>query len=351
MSRWVLLTLALLLPSIPAPAVQDKPLPFQERTEPQEKAIEKGLAWMVQIQNRDGLWGCEKSGAPSTAITGLAVLAMLASGSTPSAGPYAETIRRAVDRLIAIQTRAGVITRFDSTGMGIFYDHSCATLALAEVYGMRREGEDVEPVRQSIESALRYMYDVQNGDGGWGPEGKGSRSDLAVTCSVWMALRAAHNAGMSIRNASIEKLMSFVRRCSLPSGTFAQTPEVRGGGGLMFYPTSAGLRILWGMGRGRLPEVEKGMESLLTMRLGQEHGGQVSEWDYCGAFYAVQAMMHEGEKYWRKWWPGFRDHLVKIQNPDGSWTIEYCLCCRAYATALSLLVLQAPKRLLPLFQL
>jgi hypothetical protein len=87
------------------------------------------------------------------------------------------------------------------------------------------------------------------------------------------------------------------------------------------------------------------------MNLGQDYGGKISEWDYCGAFYAVQAMMHEGDKYWRKWWPKFRDHLIKIQNEDGSWTIEYCLCCRAYATALSLLVLQAPKRLLPLFQL
>ena len=97
--------------------------------------------------------------------------------------------------------------------------------------------------------------------------------------------------------------------------------------------------------------LEKGAEVLLKKQMGQDYGGQISEWDYCGAFFAVQAMMHEGEKYWKKWWPKFRDHLVKIQNADGSWTIQYCLCCRAYATALSVIVLQAPKRLLPLFQL
>ena len=119
----------------------------------------------------------------------------------------------------------------------------------------------------------------------------------------------------------------------------------------MFYPTTAGLRILHGIGKGDLKEVEKGMELLLVKKLGDDYRGRISEWDYCGAFYAVQAMMHEGDKFWKKWWPRFRDHLVRIQNPDGSWTIEYCLCCRAYATALSVLVLQAPQRLLPLFQL
>ncbi len=340
---------ALTLPWGPSVSTQETPL--QEVTPDQIRSTDHGMRWLVANQNRDGLWGCEKSGAPSTAITGLAILALLASGSTPTAGPHAESIRRAIDRLVAIQVKSGAITRFDSTGMGIFYDHSCATLALAEAYGMRRTSEGFSAIRESLERALEYLYGVQNSDGGWGPQGRGSRSDIAITCSVWMALRSARNAGMTVRSASIEKLEEFVRTCALPRGGFAEHPQVRGGGGLMFYPTSAGLRILWGMGRGNLAETEKGMAALLKMRLGQEHGGRISEWDYCGAFYAVQAMMHEGATYWKTWWPPFRDRLVQIQNADGSWTIEYCLCCRAYATALALLVLQAPKRLLPLYQL
>jgi hypothetical protein len=324
---------------------------IDEMTLKQGEAIRKGLEWLVQTQNGDGLWGCEKSGAPSTAITGLSVLAFLASGSTPSDGPHATEIQRAIDRMIRIQSASGQITRFDSTGMGIFYDHSCATLALAEVYGMRRTGDDMDYVRQALEAAVRYMYGVQNRDGGWGPQGNASPSDLAITCNVWMALRAAHNAGILIQSASMVKVEDFVHKCVEPAGGFTQHPGVRGGGGQMFYPTSAGLRILQGIGKGDLKEVERGMEVLLRKRLGQDYNGQISEWDYCGAFFAVQAMMHEGDRFWKKWWPKFRDHLVQIQNPDGSWTIQYCLCCRAYATALSVIVLQAPKRLLPLFQL
>ncbi len=349
MNRWIVavVTSCFVLGASAAPRHDGA---IQEMTQKQELSIAKALTWLRRNQNPDGLWGCEKSGAPSTAITALSILAFLASGSTPSDGPDADLITKAIEKLISIQSASGQITRYDSTGMGIFYDHSCATLALAEVYGTRRHDE-FNGLRESLVKAVAFMYTVQNEDGGWGPQGGRSPSDLAITCSVWMALRAAHNAGIAIRGASVEKVQEFVKKCAAPKRGYDLAPTVRGGGGGMFYPTSAGLRILCGMGKGNLKEVESAMEVLLDRKMGQDYGGQISEWDYCGAFFAVQAMMHEGDTFWKKWWPKFRDHLVEIQNPDGSWTIQYCLCCRAYATALSVIVLQAPKRLLPVFQL
>jgi hypothetical protein len=324
--------------------------PMQERTADQEKSIAKGIKWLLDIQNKHGTWGCEKSGAPSSAITGLAALALAAAGSTPREGEHKEAIQRAITGLLKAQAGSGAITQNDSTGMGLLYDHSCATLALAEFYGMQREPDEIDGLAAGLKKAVAYLYTRQNRDGGWDPSG-GGQSDLAITCNVWLALRAAHNAGIKIENARVDKVEEFVKKCNEPSGGFSQAPNVRGGGGGMFYPTSAGLRIMYGMGHGDMKEVEKGAEVLLGKQLGQDYGGQISEWDYCGAFFAVQALMHEGDKFWKKWWPKFRDHLIKIQNTDGSWTIQYCLCCRAYATALSVIVLQAPKRLLPLLQL
>jgi prenyltransferase beta subunit len=346
-----LLAIALGITPAAMPQQIQRPELFVEMTGAQVQSVRRGMEWLEKTQNIDGLWGCEKSGAPSTAITGLSVLAFLASGSTPSAGPHAARIRRAVDRLIAFQARTGQITRYDSTGMGIFYDHSCATLALAEVYGMCHGNLEMECVHDALVSAVRFMYSVQNDDGGWGPMGRESQSDIAITCSVWMALRAAHNGGISIETARMEKVESFVLNCAEPQGGFRHAPVVQGGGGQMFYPTSAGLRILHGIGKRELKEVEKGMELLLTKMPGDDYRGRITEWDYCAAFFAVQAMMHEGDAFWRRWWPRMRDYLVRIQNQDGSWTIQYCTCCRAYATALSILVLQAPQRLLPIFQL
>jgi prenyltransferase beta subunit len=336
--------------ALPSSAVQD-PAPAIGITEAQAKAIAKGLAWLRDVQNNHGTWGCERSGAPSTAITSLAILAFAANGSTPRRGEDREAIERAVSRLIQIQANNGCITQNDSTGMGLLYDHSCATLALAEFHGMQGGEEEIEGMTTALKKAVEYLASRQNKDGGWAADGTGRNSDLAITCNAFLALRAAHNAGMKIAEASIEKVEQFVKKCSMPKGGFSQYPNVRGGGGQFFYPTSAGLRILYGMGKGDSAEIQKGFDLLLARKLGDEYGGKISEWDYCGGFYAVMALLHENGPAWRKGYPKLREQILKIQNADGSWTIEYCLCCRAYATALALLMLQAPNRSLPIFQL
>ncbi|HEY3226989.1 MAG TPA: prenyltransferase/squalene oxidase repeat-containing protein [Planctomycetota bacterium] len=346
------LTFAALAVALCAPLgrTQDA-LPPRECTPLQEKSIARGLKWLRDIQNNHGTWGCEKSGAPSTAITGLAALALAAAGSTPRSGEHQEAIERAIAGLLRAQGRNGCITQNDSTGMGLFYDHSCATLALAEFYGMQKEPGEVEGLVTGLKDAVAYLYTRQNRDGGWSAVGSGDDSDLAITCSVWLALRAAHNAGVTIETARVDKVEEFVRKCRDPRGGFKQYPSVRGGGGRMFYPTSAGLRILLGLGRRDMKEVERGLEVLLSKKLGDDYGGKISEWDYCGGFFAVMALLHENGRAWKTWYPKLRDQLIKLQNPDGSWTIEYCLCCRAYATALALLMLECPNRVLPLFQL
>jgi len=326
-------------------------VPSYQATPAQERSIARGLKWLLETQNRHGTWGCEKSGAPSTAITSLAALALAATGSTPRHGEHKEAIQLAITGLLRAQGPSGAITRNDSTGMGFFYDHSCATLALAEFAGMQKDPDEIEGLTAGLKKAVAYLNVKQNRDGGWDPQGSGQNSDLAITCNVWLALRSAHNAGVTIDAARMDKVEEFVKKCVSPTGGFKQYPNVRGGGGRMFYPTSAGLRIMYGMGRGDMKDIEKGIEVLLTKKLGDDYGGKISEWDYCGGFFAVMALLHENGKAWKTWYPKLRDQLVRIQNTDGSWTIEYCLCCRAYATALALLMLEAPNRVLPIFQL
>ena len=335
---------------LPLGGVQDGAV-IPSVTPKQSDSIARGLAWLREVQNSHGTWGCEKSGAPSTAITGLSILALAAAGRLPRQGGDREAIERAVSRLLRIQRNNGSITQDDSTGMGLLYDHSCATLALAEIYGQLSSPEEIEGIAGGLRRAIGYLAGKQNRDGGWDPLGSGKGSDLAITCNAWLALRAAHNAGMSIPGASMEKVEAFVKRCAAPKGGFTQQPRMRGGGGQMFYPTAAGLRILYGMGRRNATEIERGLEILLSRKLGDDYRGQISEWDYCGGFYAVMALMLENGPAWQRGYPKLRDQLIRIQNPDGSWSIQYCLCCRAYATSLSLLMLQAPNRALPMFQL
>jgi squalene cyclase len=334
--------LAAALAAATAPAAP----PDAEVTPASQAAVDKGLVWLLANQNEDGSWGCKQSQAPSTAITALSCLALMAAGSTPDRGPHREPLRRGLAYTLSIASRSGRITASDSTGMGPLYDHSCATLFLAEVYATSPEPE--ENVRRTLGRAVQYIARMQNPDGGWGLQGS---SDVATTAAMWTALRAAHNAGLTIHGPAVGKVEAYVRSCADKNGGFAYSPQVRGGGGHLFYPTTAALRVLYGMGRGDEADVAKGTEVILGRTLGDEYGGRISEWDYCGAFYASQALLHENGPRWERWFPRVRDHLVRIQNADGSWTIEYCRCCQAYATALSCLTLQTPGRLLPVFQL
>lgn len=348
------LALAALAPT-PAPAPQD-PDGFKEFTDASQKAIEKGLEWLRKIQARDHGWGCEKGAPTAAAITGLAGLSFLGQGSTPGNGPYSREITGAIEWAMKKQKKpTGVIsTGMDVTGIGVFFEHAAITLFLAEAYGMMPTTTDESgfnnEVRKTLEAAIEYLDKQQGDDGGWSANGRGSASDIAITSCVYSALRSAHNAGITVDGADIEKVDKFCDKCRIGGGGFQQYPT--GGGRGMFYPSSAGLRIKFGMGRGNNVEhVQKTIDMIVKHTIGSEYGGQISEWDYLAAFYATQALIQENGPNWKKWYPKIREYLIKKQNGDGSWTVEYCMSCRAYATALSLLILEAPMRVLPMWQL
>lgn len=58
-------------------------------------------------------------------------------------------------------------------------------------------------------------------------------------------------------------------------------------------------------------------------------------------------MFLAGGDYWSTWWPAIRDELVESQAANGLWDAPYG---EAYGSAMALIVLQMPKRYLPIFQ-
>jgi prenyltransferase beta subunit len=200
-------------------------------------------------------------------------------------------------------------------------------------------------VKDRLDRAVRYICKQQNPNGGWGEQ----HSDLAITGAMYMTLRSARSAGIMSPTQPFEKFEKFIRKCQNSDGGFRQFPDQPSGS--MFYPTTAGLRVLYGLGKGKTPEVQCATRFMINRQMGQDYGGRISEWCYCGAFYAAGALLIDEDEAWQKWFPRIRDYLCKIQNADGSWTIEYCSHCKAYATALALCTLQAPYRILPIYQL
>ena len=147
---------------------ENKP-PLIEITPEGVKSAHRGIKWLIDIQNRDGSWGCEKGGAPSTAVTSLACLALMSDGSTPERGIYAENIGKGLNYILNMTGgRSGDIATIDATGLGLVFDHACATLFLSEVYGMNPQWHDIEGVRDKLKKAVDRISRTQNADGGWG---------------------------------------------------------------------------------------------------------------------------------------------------------------------------------------
>jgi hypothetical protein len=318
---------------------QDQGAP--EITAPAQKSIEKGIRWLLENQNRDGSWGCERGQPPSVALTALSTLALMASGSTPDRGPYQDAIRKAVKWVESKQERSGYLGAFDSTAMGKCFEHSCGTLMLSQLLGMaspqrlldQGRAED-ERRRISLNKALEVLEGMQNSDGGWGSQPK-ANSDIGITAMSYLAFQAGTSCGARNSKADLKKLRAFAKSARAE--------------GARMYTLASILRVEYGLGKwdGELPNMRG---RFLKMRYGQDHG-RMSEWDYLAAFYSVGAFLHdESEPSWEKWYAYTRDHLVRIQTQEGSWIVEYCLHCKVFATSLALLSLQMPTRILPLHQ-
>ena len=69
---------------------------------------------------------------------------------------------------------------------------------------------------------------------------------------------------------------------------------------------------------------------------------------FYGQYYSVQAMYLAGGEWWSEWWPSIRTELLNRQSASGGWMDHQI--GDAYATSMALIVLQMPKRYLPIFQ-
>ena len=102
---------------------------------PTVRAInDRSLTYLANTQMDDGSWS---GGEIGSGITGICVMAFMASGEDPDFGPYATHIRKALRNIIANQdAKTGYLSGF---GHGPMYHHGFAMLALSEAYGAVNE--------------------------------------------------------------------------------------------------------------------------------------------------------------------------------------------------------------------
>lgn len=309
-------------------------------TDEATQAANAGLKFLTERQLEDGSFGTSGY-ARNVAVCGLSGMAYLASGSTPTRGPYAKQIEDCIDYLLSQTSDAGFIAAPDATSRGPMYGHGFATLFLCEVYGMSPQPE----LRDRLGQAVELIVGSQNAEGGWRYQPQPSDADVSVTVCQVMALRAARNAGIAVPRETIDQAIVYVQGCQNEDGGFRYTlGEVNQPS--QFARSAAGVVALYNAGIYEGPELERGLDYLDLFRPGGEKSKRGGFYFYAH-YYAAQAMWHAGGERWQLWYPAIRDELIARQRADGSWVDPICA---EYGTAMACIVLQVPNNYLPILQ-
>jgi hypothetical protein len=310
-----------------------------------DRSVTRGLAALAAKQNPDGSWGEIQFGR-SVAVTARACLALMADGNTPGRGVYGEQVSKGLEYVLRNTTESGLVAT-DSANSPM-YGHGFATLFLGEVYGMTQGGGDTDladRTHRALVKAVRLIETSQNREGGWRYNPVPFDADTSVTICQIMALRSARNAGLEVSKDVVDKAVEYVRSCQNVDGGFRYQFSM----GPSSWPRSAaGIASLQYAGIYEDRAIDAGIGYVVGSAMPGANMGESQIHYFYGHYYAVQAMFLQGGRPWERWWPAIRSELLGRQRADGSWNDDSA--GDDYGTAMALIVLQMPKRYLPIFQ-
>lgn len=309
-----------------------------------DKAIEKGLEYLLSSQREDGSY-IEGYGN-TVALASLAGMACLATGHVPGDAKYGKLIDRSLDYVLSSADETGY---FGKQGNGKMYAHSIATLFLTEVSGMVSKERQAQ-IDKVLPKSIKVILDAQNvkkderHSGGWRYYPDSTDSD--TSCSGWalMALRSSRLNGAQIPKSAIERAVRYMRRHHHPKiGCFGYQDNQQHAVTL----SGAGILCLELCGKHEDPDSLSAAKYLMSVYKDKllEQG-----YFYYGLYYASQGLFQIGGENWKEFSQWMYSTFIPRQNEDGSWPGSKAESSRPYATAMTILAFAVPYRQLPVYQ-
>jgi hypothetical protein len=325
-----------------------------------EAAVEAGLQWLVRHQREDGAWSfkfhttdcrnrCQNPGVyeSPTGATGLALLCFLGAGYTQLEGEHQETVRKALNWMVA-QSREGDLRatadRLEPEGHSGMYAHGLASIALCEAYGMTRDREVYRVASESIQFIARAQHPD---NGGWRYH-FAEPGDTSVVGWQVMALASARMAGIPIPRYVQGKAVHFLDLVYKPeTGEYGYTSRF---GNASKATTAIGILCRMYLQADQTPEMHDRSIRRIALRSPRYN----NEYEN---YYITQVLHHWGGERWERWNRMNRQRLINTQireghaegswNPDGRWGHTGG---RLYMTCMNVLTLEVYYRHLPLYR-
>lgn len=340
-----------------------------------QKAVEWGLEWLKRHQDPRGFWSCAGFSAQcqtnkcdgegdqmhDVGVTGLALLAFLGSGNTTQTGKYKEVVRKGLKYLQSVQDPESGCFGEVNSHQAFLYDHSLATLAMTEGYGLSKW-----PIlKENAQKGINFIQSARNPYKAWRyaypPDGN---NDMSVTGWMIMCLKSADDFGLNVDHAAIDggKLLleEFTDENTWRTGYISKGGySAREPGMNERWPeskteaiTAVGMlcRFFLGQEPDKEPALRGGADLLRKqLPLWDEKEGTI---DYYYWYYGSYAMFQMGGQDWDKWQGKMLDAVVKTQRQEGdekgSWDPQYDPWGhrggRVYATAIMTLCLEVYYR-------
>jgi hypothetical protein len=330
-----------------------------------DHAVERGIAFLMTQQD-------PKSGAINNpgfgdrlAVTNsaLSIMAFASVGYTPrDPTPQGRVMARALafvlheDNQLASGPAAGFMGTKDT---GRMYGHGIITLMMAEMLGMGEDEAQDRAIRDRLAKAIDLIVRSQMVPksspvyiGGWRYEPSSNDSDTSVTVWQVMALRAAHNAGMTVPQETIAKAVKYLKNSYFSTRDKDNNPTnlrsafgYQPGGGPTFSTATEGLLALQVCGEYNAPEVVGAGNFLLNQRL-------EGQWFYYGTYYYAQGMYQRGGQCAEEAAVQVPKALLPRQDAEGAWPANSGeqQGGRVLCTDLAILSLSVKYHYLPIYQ-
>jgi hypothetical protein len=312
---------------------------------------------LAEQQNQDGSWRSQGStGSYPTAMTALAGLGLLAGGNTPTQGPYARQVSRALTCLLSCARRDGLIAQLEEEAH-CMHGHGYAMLFLAQCYGMEEDVQRKAQVHLALQRAVELTARSQSAAGGWlyTPDSGGDEGSVTVT--QVQALRACRNVGIAVPKRVVDNAMSYLERSRNDDGGIRYQASDRGPS----RPAITAAAVVCWLNAGLYddPRIGAALE-YVRPRLAPRRTDVAESFGhyFYGQLYMSQAMYlrcdpgagpsSAEERQWRDYYAELVDVLVHSQAGSGSW--EGDMVGPVYGTAVGLIVLQLPYKNLPIMQ-
>lgn len=300
----------------------------------------KGLEYLSKTQADSGEWPSSSHRGPG--VTGMAVMAFLASGEDPNFGRYANVIRQGLKQMIREQDAE---TGYFGNSM---YHHGFATLSLAEAYGtvddrgwsnapqMRSLGESLElAVRASLTAQKKNQFNA------WRYSPDSNDADTSVSGAVLVSLLAARNAGIEVPDKNIDSAIGYFTSMTSDGGNVGYSGGMGGFGDSLARSSIA--TLVYAVSRRKDLKQYKATVEYLTNNLEQE----ARSWPEYTRYYQAQALFQADIEAWEKWNGALIERLKSVQQEDGHFTGQLG---PAADTSLSLLAMALNFRFLPIYE-